>query len=421
MRIDFFFILRISRVHLFSKLKQSIIAALGVTFGIGTYIILMSFMTGLNGILDDLILNRTPHIHLFNETKPSDYQPITKHHDFDNKINFVSSIKPSNAPLKIKNALPMIDMLSKDPKVKVVTPQFSSKVFYMAGSTQLNGIIRGIDVEKEVENYNLDDYISEGNYTDLMNSTNTILIGKGIAKKLGLEIGDNVTVSPGQGKTVSLKIIGFYESGMAEIDNSQSFANLATTQKIAGVTSDFITDINIKLHNKEKAAGMASNLRQQFGITAIDIDQANAQFETGSSIRSMISYAVSITLLIVAGFGIYNILNMFIYEKMDDIAILKATGFSGGDVQRIFIFQAMLIGIIGGILGLILGFSVSYLIDIAPFETEALPNLKTFPINWNPLFYVAGISFAIISTFFAGYLPARKAKKIDPVEIIRGK
>jgi lipoprotein-releasing system permease protein len=129
---------------------------------------------------------------------------------------------------------------------------------------------------------------------------------------------------------------------------------------------------------------------------------------------------VSITLLIVAGFGIYNILNMVIYEKMNDIAILKATGFSGGDVKRIFIYQALMIGIVGGLLGLLLGLTMSYVISISPFETEALPTVKTFPVNFNGLYYVIGSVFAIVTTFFAGYLPARKASLIDPVDIIRG-
>ena len=86
-------------------------------------------------------------------------------------------------------------------------------------------------------------------------------------------------------------------------------------------------------------------------LTAIDIKTANAQFETGTNIRNLITYAVSITLLIVAGFGIYNILNMFIYEKMNDIAILKATGFSGADVQYIFVSQAVIIGVLGAMMG----------------------------------------------------------------------
>ena len=214
--------------------------------------------------------------------------------------------------------------------------------------------------------------------------------------------------------------MGIFQSGLAEVDAIQSFANIKTVQRILGEAENYVTDINVKLYNMELAYNMSQKIEKQFKLKAIDIKTANAQFETGTSIRNMITYAVSITLLIVAGFGIYNILNMLIYEKMNDIAILKATGFSGKDVQMIFMSQAMIIGIVGGVLGLIIGFGLSLLINNVPFETEALPTIKTFPVNFNAWFYLIGIVFALISTFFAGYLPAKKAKKIDPVKIIRG-
>ena len=156
-------------------------------------------------------------------------------------------------------------------------------------------------------------------------------------------------------------------------------------------------------------------------IDAEDIQTANAQFETGSSVRSLISYAVGITLLIVAGFGIYNILNMMIYEKMDSIAILKATGFSGRDVKNIFIMIALSIGIIGVTFGLLFGFLISSVIDQIPFNTAALPSIKTYPVNYDLKFYIIGATFGLFTTFLAGWLPARKASKVDPVVIIRGK
>jgi lipoprotein-releasing system permease protein len=128
-----------------------------------------------------------------------------------------------------------------------------------------------------------------------------------------------------------------------------------------------------------------------------------------------------VVLLIVAGFGIYNILNMMIYEKMDTIAILKATGFSGKDVQSIFLVIALSIGVFGGLLGLLLGFGLSAIIDQIPFTSDALPQVKSYPINYNPTFYLIGVVFSLVTTFFAGWFPARKASKVDPVTIIRGK
>lgn len=413
-------ILNISKTHLLSRIKQSSIAALGVTFGIGTFIILVSFMTGLNGLLDGLILNRTPHVHIYNEIKPSEVQPLDLYDKIENSFKIVHSIKPKFTQTKIHNALPLMEKLKNNPDVKGAIPQLKSQIFYISGSIELGGNLLGINVLEEVRLFNFGDYIVKGSPEALNNYDNGILIGAGVADKMSLDIGNTVQVSTVRGDLFPLKIVGIYQSGLADIDNIQSFATLKTVQKILGEPKSYFTDINVKLFDIENAVPMALDIENQFDLTAVDIKAANAQFETGTSIRNLITYAVSITLLIVAGFGIYNILNMLIYEKMNDIAILKATGFSGRDVKYIFISQAIIIGLVGGILGLILGYSISVVIDNLPFETEALPTIKTFPVNYNVWYYVIGITFAMISTFLAGYLPSRKAQKIDPVEIIRG-
>jgi len=416
----FSIILSISRTHLLSRIKQTTIAALGVTFGIGAFIILMSFMNGLNGLLDGLILNRTPHVHIYNEIKPNEEQPVTLFNDYAKDMNVIHSIKPKQKQLKIHNAYPLLNYLNKNDKVKGAIPQVKAQGYYIAGSIELNGVITGINPMEETRLFNFNDYIIKGNAQNLKNNINGILLGIGAAKKMSLKVGDKVQIATIKGEIIPLKIVGFFQSGLGEIDNIQSYVNIQTAQRILGESENYITDINLKLFDIEDAVPMSKFISQSFNLTAIDINTANAQFETGTSIRNMISYAVSITLLIVAGFGIYNILNMMIYEKMNDIAILKATGFSGFDVKMIFISQAIIIGFVGGVLGLIIGFIVSKIISHLPFETEALPTVKTFPVYFNYMYYVVGISFAMISTFLAGYLPARKAQHIDPVEIIRG-
>jgi lipoprotein-releasing system permease protein len=295
-----------------------------------------------------------------------------------------------------------------------------AQIFYLSGSIELGGNLIGVDIEEEVRLYNLNDYIVKGSAVALNNTDNGILLGAGLAEKMSLTVGDRVQVSTVKGIVTPLKIVGIYQSGLAEIDNVRSFANIKTVQRIQQEAQNFITDINVKLFDIADAGPMARTLERQFDINAVDIKQANAQFETGSNIRNIITYAVSVTLLIVAGFGIYNILSMLIYEKMNDIAILKATGFSGRDVGYIFMTQALIIGIVGGILGLLIGFVLSVLIDRIPFETEALPTIRTFPVNYDLMYYFIGLFFALLATFIAGYLPAKKARKIDPVRIIRG-
>jgi lipoprotein-releasing system permease protein len=220
---------------------------------------------------------------------------------------------------------------------------------------------------------------------------------------------------------MQLKVVGYFQSGLQDIDKVQSYASISTAQKILGKTNNYITDIQIKLNDINQAPEIAREFSLIFEVDAVDIQTANSQFETGSDIRTLISYAVGITLLIVAGFGIYNILNMMIFEKMDSIAILKATGFSGKEVQKVFILIALSIGIVGGLFGLLFGFVFSFIIDNLPFNTAAIPSVTTFPVNYDLKFYLIGTLFSIITTYFAGYFPAKKASKIDPVIIIRGK
>lgn len=413
-------ILNIAKTHLLTKMKSTVTAALGVTFGIGAYITLIGFMTGLNEMLDSLILNQTPHIHLYNEIEPTEQQPVSLYVEFQNSVNIVHSIKPKQSQKKIHNALPILSYLKNDEKVKGATPQLRAQIFYLSGSIELGGNLVGVDIMEETRLSNMRDYIIGGSPEALKNTENGILLGSGLSTKMSLSVGDRVQISTVRGDIFPLKIVGIYQSGIADIDNIQSFVNLKTAQRILGEAQNYITDINIKLFNIEEAPAMAQNLGSHFNLTATDINQANAQFDTGSNIRNLITYAVSITLLIVAGFGIYNILNMLIYEKMKDIAILKATGFSGRDVQLIFMSQAMIIGALGGILGLLIGYGLSRFIDNVPFETEALPTITTYPINYNIAYYIIGIVFALLSTFLAGWLPSNKAKRIDPVRIIRG-
>lgn len=404
-----------------ARWRQTLVAAIGVTFSITMFVALLGFMSGLNDLLDGLILNRTPHIRLYKEVKASGVQPVDRAKEFRNSHNFIQSVKPKNDRLDLYDPIGIINALKADKRVVGVAPKVTTQVFYNIGALDINGVIDGIDAQEERRLFQFDDYIIEGNYLDLKNTPNSIILGKGIAQKMLVQLGDVIQVTTSKGEPASLKVVGVFQSGIRDIDNVQSYCSLATTQKLLGESPGYITDLQIKLRDIAAAPQLAKEYEQLFNVDAVDIQTANAQFETGSFIRTLISYSVGIVLLIVAGFGIYNILNMMIYEKMDSIAILKATGFSGTDVNAIFIMIASAIGIVGGIFGLAFGLGVSAIIDRIPFNTASLPAIKTYPINYNPKIYLIGLSFSIITTYLAGYFPSRKASKIDPVIIIRGK
>ncbi|MBK7939627.1 MAG: ABC transporter permease [Lewinellaceae bacterium] len=414
-------IVDIARSLLLARWRQSLVAAIGVTFSITMFIALLGFMNGLNDLLDGLILNRTPHVRLFNEIKPNPKQPVDQSADFKNSHNFIRSVKSSGVRVEISNSAAIMQALKTDPRVLGLAPKITAPVLYNSGTIDITGAVSGIDVIAESNLFFFSDYVTTGEPLDLKNISNSIVLGKGVAEKLLVDIGDVVQVTTSKGDRLPLKVVGFFESGIRDFDKVQSFASMATTQKLLRQSNSYVTDIQIKLKNLDQAPVVAKEYAQLFQTDAEDIQTANSQFETGSFVRTLISYVVGITLLIVAGFGIYNILNMMIYEKMDTIAILKATGFSGGDVRKIFLGIALTIGFLGGLLGLVFGFLLSLLIDQIPFNTAALPTIKTYPVNYNPVFYIIGIVFALITTYLAGFFPARKASAVDPVIIIRGK
>ncbi|HEY0976931.1 MAG TPA: FtsX-like permease family protein [Flavobacteriales bacterium] len=404
-----------------AKLRQSIVAAVGVMFSITMFVTLLGFMNGLNQLLDGLILNRTPHVRLYNEMKASPVQPIERASSDTMVHHFIRSVKPRSELQKLRNAMGIMRTLENDPRVLAISPRLVAQVFFNVGTTDLNAQVSGIDVDQEVRYYMFADYLVQGEARDLATGNNAVVLGKGLADMMEAKVGDVVQVTTAAGDRALLRVSGIFQSGIADYDKVQCYASIKTVQELLGRPSSYYTDVNVKLKDILLAPAVAKELAVRFDVDAVDIQTANAQFETGSNVRSIISYAVGVVLLIVAGFGIYNILNMLIYEKLDTIAILKATGFSGGDVRRIFLALSMIIGIVGAIGGLLFGFGLQHVIDNIPFVTQALPTVTTFPIDYDPKYYIIAVTFALLTTWIAGWFPARKAAQVDPVEIIRGK
>jgi lipoprotein-releasing system permease protein len=411
-------VIEIAKTHLTSKPKQTIIAMLGVTFGIGMFIAMVSLMTGLNNFTEELTMTSSPDIHIYHdvtEGRPSILEQVN-----GNGINRVHHQKPKNETPKLRNALQITELIRKDPRVTGVAPSISSQVFYNYGPVQLSGIILGVDIVEENKLFGLSEKMKQGRIEDLKANHDGIIMGTGLARKLNVQSGDRVVITTPQGFTLTLKVVGIFQMGLGAVDNVRSYANLTTVQTILQQDHLYITDINIKLADLHQAKQIAPELQKTFRYKAEDWESANATFLTGNIIRNILTYSVSITLLIVAGFGIYNILNMTIYNKMKDIAILKAMGFSGKDVKQIFMIQSLVIGFIGSLLGLAIGFLLSSLIAQAPFNGGDFITIDYFPVNFDPKYYIIGIVFGVTTTAFAGYMPSRKAAKIDPIEILRG-
>ena len=408
----------IARTHLISKPKQTLVAMLGVTFGIGMFIAMVSLMTGLNNFTEELTMTSSPDIHIYHDITKERTSIVEELNPAG--FNVVHHQKPKNERSRIRNAHQMVDLIREDPRVLGVAPTLSSQVFYNYGPVELNGMISGVDIMEEDKLFDLRSKMKSGSIEDLKANNDGLIMGSGLARKLNVIAGDRVVITTPQGYTLTLKIVGIFQYGIGTVDNIRSYANISKVQTILQQDHSYITDINIKLKDLNQAKAIAPDFEKVFGYRAEDWETANATFLTGAIIRNILTYSVSITLLVVAGFGIYNILNMTIYNKMKDIAILKAMGFSGRDVKYIFMIQSLVIGFFGSLAGLMIGFGLSYLISSAPFDGGDFISLDHLPVDFNPKYYVIGIVFGVITTALAGYMPSRKAAKIDPIEILRG-
>jgi len=171
----------IAKSLLLARWKQTLVAAVGVTFSITMFITLLSFMSGLNDMLDNLILNRTPHIRLYKDIKSNAQQPIALVQKNKNTYHFIHSVKPKRDRIELFNSATIMRALQQDHRVLGVAPKIATQIFYNVGVMNITGVINGIDINAESRLFSFKDYVVAGNYMDLKNVPNSIILGKGVA------------------------------------------------------------------------------------------------------------------------------------------------------------------------------------------------------------------------------------------------
>lgn len=408
----------IAFTYMQAKLKQTIIATAGVTFGITVFIFMVSFIIGINDYTKDIIFEQSPHLRLYNEVEIADKSVLDR---FDQKsVNIIHHTKPKEISLNLKDGKQVVQQLKQENRILAISGSIKSQVFYRFGSSAINGIVNGIEYDDENELFNLEDRLVEGSFRELSTMPNSLVMGVGLAKKLNVAAGDRLYITTENGNNFSVRIVGIFKTGLTDIDNQQSYASLNTVQRFLGIPASYITDIKIKLHDMEQAPALSEELQKKYNYHGSDWKIDNATLLEGEVLRQMIAYGVAITILLVAGFGIFNILTMIIYEKMKEIAILKAMGFSDMDIRWIFLTQALVIGIAGAILGLIFGFLAAYGLSQMPFKSDVMITMDHLPVSFNVIYYITGFTFGILTTALAGYIPSRKAANVDPISILRG-
>jgi lipoprotein-releasing system permease protein len=407
---------QIAATYLYSQRKQTIVAILGVTFGISMYVFMNSFMSGVNEAQNRLAFSTLAHVRIYND-RPADRSDLISRAYPTGTIAIIRNSKIIKYTEGIKNSSEIIHYLHTIPIVTTVAPEVNINVFFKNVGNKVNGTLSGVDVANEDALFQMSQLMVQGRWKDLAFRPDGIFVGIELAKSLSLKLNDNLNILTADGVSHTYKVIGIFQTNLASIDKTKAYLSITATRQLLAANQDYVTDIQINVTDFKLANKLVSQIAPLIPYKVESWSMANNQLEAGSNLRDAIALAVSLTILLVAGFGIYNILNMTINEKIREIAILKAMGFAGLDIRRIFLTMSSVIGILGGIIGMILGYIVSSLVNRVPFNVAGL---ATLPMAYDPKDYTLSFVFGLITTFVAGYFPSRKASRVDPVNIIRG-
>ncbi|HET7818280.1 MAG TPA: ABC transporter permease, partial [Bacteroidia bacterium] len=301
---------------MFAKKRQTIVAMLGVMFGIAIFIFQAGLMSGFQSTFIEQTVNTTANIRLYNEADKNRLSILSRLDSMKGRKILVSNQKPKDEQPKIRNGKQIIEILEKDKRIIGISPFLGSQAIFKMGIAQVSGKVSGVDIVKENILFNVQKNNIEGNILKLQTIPNGIILGEGLASLLGAKMGDNLNVISPIGVTLEMKVVGINRSGLTEVDKSRAYINLRNAQKLLQVDGSYITDINIKLKNINESEMLAKYYEKKFGYKALDWKEANANIFGIFKIQNMITYLIIVSILIVSGFGIFNILMMIIYEKM---------------------------------------------------------------------------------------------------------
>jgi lipoprotein-releasing system permease protein len=405
----------IAYTHIAGRGRQTLVAIVGVAVGVGFSIAMAALMQGGQDDFVESLINTMPHVQVTDEQRTARRQPAEEVYD----TVAISGLKPREDKRGIINPTAAITWLEG-----WVPGRF-------APSLKLQGVIRysgrevgaqivGIDAQREPGVSPLIGHFREGSFEALAAGGNNIVVGQRMAETLGARMGATLTAVSSEGITRNFRIVGMFHTGTTARDEGEAYILLKNAQILSG-RANAVNDIRIKLDDPNEAPAVARRIEAELGYKAEAWQEANEALLEALVIRNVIMYTVVGAIMLVAGFGIFNIISTITHEKARDIAIMKSLGFPQRDMRRLFLFEGVAIGLGGSLVGWVLGFAMVYALAQVRFELAATgQEMTSLPIAWTIWHYIIAAGFALASAAVAGYLPARKAASVNPVDIIRG-
>ena len=406
----------IALAHLRNRKRQTVVSLLGVSLGVGFFIAIAAMMQGFQSYFIEKIIDVAPHIEMKDEYRSPPPQPAEKL--YAGGAIGLTGVKPKDEPRGIKQARAKVAELDQLPGVQA-SGYLTGEIILRYGAKDVSGSIVGIEPEREREVSKIEDDLIAGALDNLYTTANGLLIGEGLARKLAAEMGDTVTALSPAGVILKMKIVGVFSTGIVELDNFRVYALLKKVQVLQD-RPNVINRIRLRLDDVDQAESMARRIELRYGYRSDSWQEANQNVLGIFVIQNGIMYSTTGAILLVAAFGIFNIISTVVLEKTRDIAILKSLGFTSGDIEWIFVAEGLLVGVAGALLGWALGYAMSRSLGAVQFEIEGFVRSEGFILDYSPWHYAISAVMAIAAATFAAYLPARKAARVYPVDIIRG-
>ncbi|WP_027128002.1 ABC transporter permease [Fusobacterium perfoetens] len=380
----------IAKKHILEKKKQSIIGIIGIMIGITVLIVSIGISNGLDKNMIDSILSLSSHVSVYDVNDKKEYEKLEKE-------------------------------IRKIPEVKGVLPKISTQ-----GLIKYKGIygdyisgvkIEGFDIKKAQEAIELDKKIVAGKMD--YQKKNGIYIGNELYKQLGAKIGNKITVVSAENQELPFEIAGVFESGYYEYDINMVIIPLETAQYMMYM-EDRITNLEITLYNPYEAEKISNELFEKFGVFNRTWGSQNKNLLSALALEKTVMIIVFSLIVVIAGFVVWVIMNMLVREKIKDIGIMRAMGFTKKNIMKIFLIEGMLLGVIGIFIGVILSLGILWYIknySIAGITSIYYLSKVPIEISAKEIFIIVFINFIVI--FLSSIFPAYRAGKMETMEALR--
>jgi len=409
-------ILDLARGMLSRRRRQTLVSVLGVALGVAFFIAIASMMRGFQTYFVQQVIDVQPHIVIKDETRSP--TPQAAQMALPDGAVSINGVKPVDRIRGIRAAGDKLATLEAIPGV-AAAPILTGAALLRYGSRDVSITVTGIDPPRYTRVSNIEKDMLHGRLDDLRSTANGIIIGDGLALRLGVQLGDTVVAISPRGVSLQMKIVGVFHTGLVTLDQSAGYVLLKVNQVLQD-RPNVVNQIQMRLTDVTRAEPLAREIEDRFGDRTESWEEQNRNILTVFIIQNAIMYSVTGAILLVAAFGIYNIISTVVFEKTRDIAILKSLGFTEGDVQRLFLVQGLIAGFLGAALGCLIGQLMIEGLAQVRFHTETPAGTDRFLLARDWRIYAIAAFFAVASAALAAVIPARRAARLDPVQIVRG-